>query len=175
MSKKRIPSDGRLGWVASIAAASGKTSYPEAMFQHCKGLGWGCFGAGGRVQLDDFAVLLKEHPEIEGQFKLAPNKKIEDALLVRERRLDLEDKRRERKQKYSLEFVEVEKVERHFARTILEAKTLLVAAANDILIDGGIECRLTAEQKEKLGPIIDAKHHAVLEALSRGEHYKEAK
>jgi hypothetical protein len=162
------PKPDSLGAAPSLSAAAGRLDLPPELLTHCKGLGWKCFLPSNRVDCDAFLIELAEHPDLLEQFKCVPNHKLEQALLVRERRLDLADKRAIR----SRQFLPLSEMKASCNRYVGAMKTRMESAVENIKRLAVVDAGCTAEQAQKISELLAAEHHEALLQMENGDWIK---
>lgn len=155
----------RLGMASNYKAASVITGLPVAAIQAAKDSGCPAWKANGRIDCDALVTWMAEHQDVLAQFSDVPNIEVERALLVKARRLDLEQRTAQR----GKTLVEIATVKREIGKMILSAKAQLMTNIDSIAAGAAMKLALTPEQVTDLRQIVSNHTLAALRELSKGE------
>jgi len=158
-----------LGMASNFKACAAQTGLPLQAVHAAKDNGCPAWKANGRIDCDVLVAWYAEHQDILEKFSKVPNIEVEKALLVRARRLDMEQRTAIRGEK----LVTVAVIRRDVGKMILSAKGQLTSNVDSIVAGATMKCGLTPEQAADLRQIVHDHTHAALRELARGEWGKE--
>lgn len=160
----------RLGIAKNVKAASTMTGIPVDAIRAAKDAAAAIDGKqvwrqNGNIDCDLLVTWMAEHQEILHQFSDVPNIEIEKALLVKARRLDMEQRTAIR----GKHLVETHVVKRDVGKMILVAKGMLMTNIDSITAGAAMKCALSPQQIADLRQIVSDGTLMVLRELAKGE------